>query len=67
MNEVINEYDDEYDVVVDTLQKHRNRLYAMVKSNMEHDMFNVMDEIRLEQIDQLDEAIKEHKDKKDQQ
>ena len=66
MNEVINEYDDEYDVVVDALQKHRNILHAMVKSNMEHDMFNVMDEIRLEQIDQLDEAIKERKDKKDQ-
>jgi hypothetical protein len=33
----------------------------MTQSNMNNDMFNVMDQIRLEQIDQLDNAIKCHK------
>ena len=48
---------DEYDVVIDTLQKQRAILWKMTNLNMNADMFNVMDQIRLEQIDQLDKAI----------
>jgi hypothetical protein len=47
----------EYDVVVDTLQKHIDILWKMTQQNMNADMFNVMDQIRLEQIDQLKKAI----------
>jgi hypothetical protein len=48
---------EDYDVVIDTLQKQRNILWKMTQSNMNADMFNIMDQIRLEQIDQLDKAI----------
>jgi Zn finger protein HypA/HybF involved in hydrogenase expression len=47
----------DYDVVIDTLQKQRAILWKMTDLNMNADMFNVMDQIRLEQIDQLDKAI----------
>jgi len=47
----------EYDVVIDVLQKHRDILWKMTKSNMDNDMMNVMDDIRLEQISQLEKAI----------
>lgn len=47
----------DYDVVIDVLQKHRDVLWKMTQKNMNSDMFNMMDEIRLEQIDQLDKAI----------
>ena len=47
----------DYDVVIDVLQKHRDILWKMTQQNMNSDMFNVMDDIRLEQIDQLDKAI----------
>lgn len=50
--------DKEYDIVLDTLQKQRDRLWKMTQSNMNHDLFNIMDQIRLEQIDQLDKAMK---------
>jgi len=53
----MNEYDEEYDVVIATLQEKRDRLWNMTQSNMNSDMYNIMDEIRLEQIDQLDKAI----------
>jgi hypothetical protein len=53
----MNAYDEEYDVVIDTLQKHRDILWNMTQSNMNHDMFNIMDEIRLEQIDELEKAM----------
>jgi len=53
----MNEYDEEYDVVIATLQEKRDRLWKMTQSNMNSDMYNIMDEIRLEQIDQLNEAI----------
>jgi hypothetical protein len=46
-----------FDVVIDVLQKHRAILWKMTQQNMNSDMFNVMDQIRLEQIDQLDRAI----------
>jgi len=47
----------EYDVVIDTLQKHKDILWKMTKSNMDNDMMNIMDDIRLEQISQLEKAI----------
>jgi hypothetical protein len=53
----MNEYDEEYDVVLATLQERRDRLWNMTQSNMNVDMFNIMDEIRLEQIDELEEAM----------
>ena len=46
---------EDYDVVIDTLQKQRNILWKMTNLNV--DTFNIMDQIRLEQIDQLDKAI----------
>ena len=47
----------DYDVVFDVLQKHRDVLWKMTQQNMNSDLFNMMDQIRLEQIDQLDKAI----------
>jgi hypothetical protein len=55
--------DDDYDVVIDALTKHRDKLWEMTKSNMNSDMMNIMDDIRLEQIDQLDAAIRMWKEK----
>ena len=49
--------DQEYDVVIDTLQKKIDALWKMTKSNMDNDMMNIMDDIRLEQISQLEKAI----------
>jgi hypothetical protein len=48
---------DDYDVVIDVLEKHRDKLWKMTKSNMDNDMMNIMDDIRLEQISQLEKAI----------
>jgi hypothetical protein len=49
-----------YDVVVDTLQKHHDRLMQMTMSNMNSEFvgMGIMDDIRLEQCEQLKEAIK---------
>jgi hypothetical protein len=56
--------DEDYDVVVDTLKKQRDILWKMTQQNMNADMFNIMDQIRLDQIDQLDHAIKSWKKSK---
>ena len=48
---------EDYDVVVDTLQKHYDVLWKMTQQNMNMDMFNIMDQIRFEQMDQLKTAI----------
>jgi hypothetical protein len=48
---------EEYDVVIDVLEKHKDKLWKMTKSNMDNDMMNIMDDIRLEQISQLEKAI----------
>ena len=61
----MNEYDEEYDIVIATLQEKRDRLWNMTKSNMNMDMMNIMDDIRLEQIDQLDHAIASWKKSKE--
>ena len=49
--------EEDYDVVLDTLQKQRDILWKMTQQNMNSDSFNIMDQIRLEQIDQLDKAM----------
>ena len=51
----------EFDVVLYALQQHRNRLWKMTQQNMnsEYIGMNIMDDIRLQQIDELDKAIKE--------
>lgn len=49
--------DEEYDIVIATLQEKRDALWKMTQSNMNIGMFNIMDQIRLEQIDQLDKAM----------
>ncbi len=48
---------EEYDVVIATLQEQKDKLWKMTQSNMNSDMFNVMDQIRLEQIQELNTAI----------
>jgi hypothetical protein len=48
---------EDYDVVIDTLQKKIDALWKMTKSNMDNDMMIIMDDIRLEQISQLEKAI----------
>jgi hypothetical protein len=53
----MNAYDEEYDVVIDTLQKKIDALWNMTQANMNADMMNIMDDIRLEQIDELKKAI----------
>jgi len=47
----------DYDVVIDTLQTKIDALWKMTKSNMDNDMMNIMDDIRLKQIDELEKAI----------
>jgi len=49
--------DADYNVVVNTLQEKRDQLWKMTKSNMDNDMMNIMDDIRLRQIDELEKAI----------
>lgn len=49
--------DEDFDVVVDVLQKHHNVLWKMTQQNLNMDMFNVMDQIRFEQMSQLKQAI----------
>ena len=48
---------DDYDVVLDTLEKQYHRLWKMTEANMNADMMNIMDDIRLEQMDKIKEAI----------
>ena len=54
---------EDYDVVTDTLQKHIDILDEMIKANEKCNMFNIMDQIRLKQIDELKAAIHAHKKK----
>ena len=54
----------EYDVVVDTLQKRIDHMMKMTEANMRTNSFNIMDQIRLSQIDQLEEAIELWKNRK---
>ena len=49
----------DYDVVLDVLQKHADKLWEITKRNMTSEFLGmgIMDDIRLEQIDQLKEAM----------
>jgi hypothetical protein len=49
--------EEEFDVVVDALQQRYDALMKMTEQNMNIGMFNLMDQIRLEQCDQLRQAI----------
>ena len=57
---------DDYDVVIDTLQKQYDILWKMTERNMvsEFTGMGIMDDIRLEQMAQLKEAIEMWKDRK---
>lgn len=48
---------EEFDIVIATLQEKKDKLWKMTQSNMNMDMFNLMDDIRLEQIQELNEAM----------
>lgn len=58
--------DEDYDVVLDVLQKHHDKLWEMTRRNMQSEFIgmNIMDDIRLEQMDQLKEAMKLWKNRK---
>lgn len=51
--------EQEYDVVLDTLQKHHDKLMEVTMQNMRSEFLgmSIMDDIRLEQCEQLKEAI----------
>ena len=49
--------EEEYDIVLAVLQQKRDGLWRMTEQNMNADMFNIMDQIRLKQIDKLDKAM----------
>ena len=57
---------DDYDVVIDTLQKQYDILWKMTERNMNSEFMGmgIMDDIRLEQMDQLKLAIEMWKDRK---
>ena len=50
---------DDYDVVIDTLQKQYDTLWKMTDRNMNSEFMGmgIMDDIRLDQMEQLKEAI----------
>lgn len=51
--------DEEFDIVVDTLQKKVDELWKITNSNMSCEFLGmgIMDDIRLDQIKQLEDAI----------
>lgn len=55
---------DDYDIVVDILQKNIDVLWKMTESNMKFGKMNIMDDIRLNHIDQLKAAITLWKNRK---
>lgn len=48
--------EQDYDVVLATIEAKINQLWKMTQSNMEMGLMNVMDDIRIESIEQLKEA-----------
>jgi len=49
---------EDYDVVVDVLEKHYNKLFHMTISNMNSEFgLGITDDIRFKQMDQLQQAI----------
>ena len=57
----------EYDVVIDVLQKHHDKLWEMTKRNMESEFLGmgIMDDIRLQQMAEIKEAIRWWKERKE--
>ena len=56
---------EEYDVVVDVLQKHYDKLWEMNHRNMNSDTgMGVMDDIRFDQMSRLQQAIDMWKERK---
>jgi len=56
---------DDYDVVIDTLQKQHDILWKMTQQNMNSEFgMSLMDDIRFEQMDQLQKAIDMWKDRR---
>ena len=57
---------DDYDVVVAVLQNHYDVLWKMIQRNMNSEFIGmgIMDDIRLQQMDELKQAIKMWKDRK---
>jgi hypothetical protein len=56
--------DEEYDVVVDVLQKHYDKLWNMTLAQMNSEYgMSLMDDIRFEQMSRLEQAIKMWKEK----
>ena len=58
---------EEYDVVLDVLQKHHDKLWKMTKQNMESEFIGmgIMDDIRLQQMAEIKEAIRWWKERKE--
>lgn len=52
--------ENDYDVVVDVLTKHRDKLQQMVDQNLRSEFIGmgIMDDIRLEQIEKIDQCLK---------
>lgn len=48
---------NEFDIVIATLEEKKQKLWKMTESNMSSDLTNMMDDIRLEQIQELNEAM----------
>ena len=49
---------EDYDVVVDILQKHYDKLWNMTQAQMESGYgMSIMDDIRFKQMEQLQQAI----------
>ena len=48
----------DFDIVLYTLEEKIKLFMKITEGNINMDMFNIMDQIRLEQIDQLQQAIK---------
>ena len=59
--------EEEYDVVLDVLQKHHDKLWEMTKRNMESEFIRmgIMDSIRLQQMAEIKEAIRWWKERKE--
>ena len=49
--------EEEFDIVIHTLQEKRDILWKITEKNMSMNLMNIMDDIRLAQIEQLDAAI----------
>jgi hypothetical protein len=56
--------EEPFDIVLYTLQEKIDLFWSITKSNMNTDLFNIMDEIRLEQIDELRKAMELWKNSK---